>query len=82
MVQASTIFLAVTLGAGLLTLAVALVKALEIIYRVALYDYAATGRIGGGFSESMVQDAYVSKRERGAFRRDQVERPAGRGRVA
>ncbi len=75
-------FLAMVVGAVLLTLGVTTVMALEIIYRVTLYDYAATGRIGGGFSDSMVQDAYVSKRDRGAFRRDQIERPTRYGPAA
>jgi hypothetical protein len=75
-------FLAVLVGATLLTLGVATVKALETIFMVTLYDYAATGRIGGGFSDSMVQDAYVSKLDRGRFRPDQVERPGGYRRAA
>ncbi len=75
-------FLAMVVGAVLLMLGVTTVMALEIIYRVTLYDYAATGRIGRGFSDSMVQDAYVSKRDRGAFRRDQIERPTRYGPAA
>ena len=75
-------FLAVSLGAVLLTLGLATVKSLDIIYKVTLYDYAATGRVGGGFSGSMVQDAYVSRQDRGPFRRDEPERPAGYGRAA
>ena len=77
-----SMFLAVITGALLLTLGVAMVKALETIFVVTLYDYAATGRIGGGFSDSMVQDAYVSKQERGRFRPNQVQRPAGYRRAA
>lgn len=72
-----SVFLAVTVGAALLTLGLATVKALETVFTVALYDYAATGRIGGGFSASMVRDAYVAKQDRGRFRRDEAERPAG-----
>jgi hypothetical protein len=75
-------FLAVTVGAALLTLGLAAVKALEVIFTVTLYDYAATGRIGGGFSDSMVRDAYVSKQDRGRFRPEEVRRPADFGRAA
>jgi hypothetical protein len=76
-------FLAFTAGVALLTLGVATVKALETIFVVTLYDYAATGRIGGGFSDSMVRDAYVSKQDRGRFRPSMPERPSGRyGRAA
>jgi hypothetical protein len=75
-------FLAVTSAAVLLTVGFAMVKALEIIFTVTLYDYAATGRIGGGFSDSMVQDAYVSKQDRGRFRAPEVRRPADLRRAA
>lgn len=75
-------FMAVTVGAAFITLGFAMVKALETIFTVALYDFAATGRIAGGFSDSMVREAYVSKQDRGRFRPDEVERPAGIRRAA
>jgi len=75
-------FLAVTAGAVLLTLGLATVKALEVIFTVTLYDYAATGRIGGGFSDSMVQDAWVSKQDKGRFRPSLPDRPTGYRRAA
>jgi hypothetical protein len=75
-------FLAVTAGVALFTLGLAVVKALETIFKVTLYDFAATGRIGGGYTDSMVRDAYVSKQDRGRFRPDQVERPSSLGRAA
>jgi hypothetical protein len=71
-------FMAITVGATLLTLGVAMVKALETIFMVTLYDFAATGRIAGGFSDTMLREAYVSKQDRGRFRRDEVERPSYR----
>jgi len=75
-------FMAITVGAMLLTLGIATVKALETIFMVTLYDYAATGRIAIGFSDTMVREAYVSKQDRGRFRRDEVERPASYRRAA
>jgi hypothetical protein len=51
----------------LLTLGIALVKALETIFLTALYDYAATGRIGGDYTDAMLQGAYVAKGERGGW---------------
>ena len=77
-----SMFLAVTAGAVLLTLGLATVKALEVIFTVTLYDYAATGRIGGGFSDSMVQDAWVSKQDKGRFRPSLPDRPTGYRRAA
>jgi hypothetical protein len=77
-----SMFLAVTVGIALLTLGVATVKALEVIFTVTLYDYAATGRVGGGFSDSMVQDAWVSKQDKGRFRPNMPERPVGYRRAA
>jgi Family of unknown function (DUF6159) len=77
-----SVFLAVTVGMAFLTLGVAMVKALETIFTVALYDYAATGRIGGGFLDSMVRDAFVSKQDRGRFRPNDVERASRYRRAA
>jgi Family of unknown function (DUF6159) len=76
-------FLSILVGAALMTFGFATIKALETIFLVALYDFAATGRIGGGFSDSMVRDAYVAKESRGRFRRDYGEQaPANYRRAA
>jgi hypothetical protein len=75
-------FMAITVGVALLTLGIATVKALETIFTVTLYDYAATGRIGGGFSDSMVQDAWVSKQDKGRFRENMAKRPSDYRRAA
>ena len=78
-----SLFLAISAGAVLLTLGLATLKALETVYLVALYDYSATGRIGGGFTDSMLRDAWVSKQDRGRFRPSMPERPSSRyGRAA
>jgi len=75
-------FLAVTVGVALLTLGIALLKALECVFVVTLYDFAATGRIGGEFSDAMVQDAYVSKQNRGRFRASEMSGSSGYRRAA
>jgi hypothetical protein len=43
------------------------VKSLETIFVTALYDYAATGRIGGDYNEQMIHSAYVQKNQRGGW---------------
>jgi hypothetical protein len=58
---------AALVAALLLAFGVAVVKALQTIFLTALYDFAATGRIGGDFSETMVRDAYVGKDQRGRW---------------
>jgi len=58
---------AILVGGLLLTFGIAVVKALETIFLTALYDYAATGRVGGDYGDQMVQGAYVAKNERGGW---------------
>ncbi|HWC30879.1 MAG TPA: DUF6159 family protein [Dehalococcoidia bacterium] len=59
--------LGVIVGGLLFTLGVAVVKSLETIFVTALYDYAATGRIGGDYNEQMIHGAYVQKNQRGGW---------------
>jgi hypothetical protein len=63
-----SLVLAVLAGAALLVLGIATVKALETVFLVALYDFAATGRMGGDFNDAIVRDAYVEKKQRGAWK--------------
>jgi Family of unknown function (DUF6159) len=77
-----SMFLTIVVGVGVLTFGIATVKALETIFLVALYDYAATGRVGDDFTGSMIREAYVSKQDRGRFRPDYGERPASYRRAA
>ena len=41
---------------------------MEGIFRTALYRFATTGEIAGGFREHMLRSAYVNKNDRGAWR--------------
>jgi hypothetical protein len=62
-----SVVLAILVGGLLLTFGFATVKALETIFLTALYDYAATGRIGGDYNDRMISGAYVAKNERGGW---------------
>ncbi len=70
-----SLVLAIVTGALLLTFGIAVVKALETIFLVALYDYAATGRIGSDFGDQIIQGAYVAKNERGGWNKGHYAAP-------
>jgi hypothetical protein len=59
--------LAIIAGGLLLSLGFAVVKALEVIFLAALYDYAATGRVAGDYSDEMLSGAYVARKQRGGW---------------
>ena len=62
-----SVVLAILAAGVLLTFGIAVVKALETIFMVALYDFAATGRIAGDYNDQMIHGAYVAKDERGRW---------------
>jgi len=66
-----SLVLAILVGGLLITFGIAVVKALEVIFLTALYDYAATGRMGGDFNEQMIHGAYVAKNQRGGWSKRQ-----------
>jgi hypothetical protein len=70
-----SLVLALLVGGALLTFGIAVVKALEVIYLTALYDYAATGRVGGDYSDQMLQGAYVGKKQRGGWNKQRYAAP-------
>ena len=67
-----SVLLAILVGGVLLSLGVAVVKALEAIFLTALYDYAATGRVGREYTGEMLQGAYVAKSRRGGWGKQPV----------
>ena len=62
-----SVVLAILAAGVLLTFGIAVVKALETIFMVALYDFAATGRIAGDYYDQMIHGAYVAQDERGRW---------------
>ena len=57
----------VLLALMLFALAAATIKCLEMVFIVALYNYATVGEVEGGFAESVLRDAYVYKKAKGRF---------------
>ena len=68
---------AVLVAAILLLFGFAMVKALEVIFTVALYDFAATGRISPEYSDQMIRGAYVDKSDKGRWRNQPMVNRAG-----
>jgi hypothetical protein len=66
LLTASPVF-AVIVGVFLFLCGVAVLKAMETIFTVALYNYAVTGRGDGDFPEETLRGAYVPREERGPF---------------
>jgi hypothetical protein len=58
---------AVIAGLAPFTLAAATVKCLEVVFVVALYNFAAVGESDGTFSEDVLREAYVYRKARGKF---------------
>ena len=66
-VLTSSVVAAIVVG-GLLYLAGgSLVKGMETVFTVALYNYAAAGRGDGDFPDEFLRDAFVYKTEKGKF---------------
>ncbi len=62
-----SVVLAVPVAVILFLCGLPVLKAMEVIFNVALYNYAATGRGGGDFSDDTLRAAYVDKDDRGSF---------------
>jgi hypothetical protein len=64
----SSVVVAGGLGLIVFLAGVAVLKAMETIFAVALYNYATTGRGDGEFPEDTLRGAYVQRSQRGPFR--------------
>ena len=62
-----SVVLAVAVVVVLFLCGLPVLKAMEVIFNVALYNFAATGRGGGDFPDDTLRSAYVDRNDRGSF---------------
>jgi hypothetical protein len=72
----SSIVLPIAVAAWIYVFGGSMVRSLESVFTVALYNYATSGRGDGDFPDEFLRDAYVYKSDRGKFGPPSIPRRA------